>query len=106
MAEGSINDRNSCLFIRILISNLLCNKCPSGLVGESVVLVVMIHYVSLVFLAVHYTSGDGDIHISDLKPSRQFPSQSRADAINFPLSKLHSIRETGQLKKLVQSQIK
>ena len=52
-------------------------------------------------VVVHYAHGDGDVHISDLKSSRQFPPLSRADAINFPLSKLHSIREVGQHKKLV-----
>ena len=55
---------------------------------------------SLPHSAVHYSRGDGDIHISDLK-SRQSPPLSRADAINFPLSKLHSIREAGQHKKFV-----
>lgn len=59
-----------------------------------------IHFDSLT-LAVHY-SNDGDIKISELR-SRQSPPLSRADAINFPLSKLHSIRETGTQKKFVRA---
>ena len=58
-------------------------------------------FFSLSHAAVHYTHDDGDVHISDLK-SRQSPPLSRADAINFPLSKLHSIREAGHHKKLVK----